>query len=252
MVWCDPSRPTNPHTSDWRCFAAGPNAVIGQTPDFFRFGKQFNETYLGTTTVRGILCNHWRAEMKLGPSNSTAPPAILDWCACLRGRAGPLLLHRLTLLLPSLPPQRLFCLWLCAAQVFQPPRLVAAPGRAEPSACAAVALWNRAVGCAGKACPPMDLDKGGHRAACGRNGSYTHYYDYVAFSINLHSSSGIESDLFKVWQRHESERGVGLAHARRPEASRCCGAAALHKQPLRGCSIPTAAFPLPCPKPARA
>eukprot|EP00730_Choanoeca_flexa_P016433 TRINITY_DN7758_c0_g1_i2.p1 TRINITY_DN7758_c0_g1~~TRINITY_DN7758_c0_g1_i2.p1 ORF type:complete len:281 (+),score=44.85 TRINITY_DN7758_c0_g1_i2:204-1046(+) len=66
----------------------GPNATIGTTADFFRFGQEMNETYMGTETVRGILCNHWLAVRTISfnltnaTTNVTIPMSInmtLDW-----------------------------------------------------------------------------------------------------------------------------------------------------------------------------
>jgi hypothetical protein len=66
----------------------GPNAQIGTTAEFFEFGKAFNESYMGTAQVRGILCNHWQAVSSMiipvynATTNTTTNmtlPMTLDW-----------------------------------------------------------------------------------------------------------------------------------------------------------------------------
>ncbi|EDO44997.1 predicted protein, partial [Nematostella vectensis] len=42
--------------------AFGKNSTrIGSTAELFHFGAQFNETFMGNTTIRGIKCFHWQA-----------------------------------------------------------------------------------------------------------------------------------------------------------------------------------------------
>lgn len=52
----------------------GRTARIGSTAEMFRFGAQFDETYMGVAEARGIRCDHWTSNFQAGPVNMS-----LDW-----------------------------------------------------------------------------------------------------------------------------------------------------------------------------
>lgn len=56
---CHVSELTNSRTNVFGFHYEGKQVHINSTADFLKFGKQFNETYLGQDEVRGIPVDHW-------------------------------------------------------------------------------------------------------------------------------------------------------------------------------------------------
>ncbi|XP_033625272.1 uncharacterized protein LOC117288500 [Asterias rubens] len=60
-------------------------AHIGNINDIFRFGAQYNETYMGQTTIRGIPANHWQSCLYQEEQGSTS---LLDYYFTVANYSG--------------------------------------------------------------------------------------------------------------------------------------------------------------------
>jgi hypothetical protein len=63
------------------CYNKEPIAALGgsihSTNDLLMFGKEYNETYIGVSTVRGVPCDGWISDISYVSNSTDTPPKII-------------------------------------------------------------------------------------------------------------------------------------------------------------------------------